>query len=326
MALFGGSKPKGIDTQLLQDILNRGATKQTGIIESAFSQTPQLGKQFRQERQALGQAFETGAQQRAQQFGQQLQQVESPDLVRRAQARAQELAFRNVPAQQEQIREQLAATGGLGRGVAIRALSQPTLQAAQAARDESFQIEQAARERDVTRRQQAIDTVFRTGQGAALQRLGIDQETANVLLQTGRSDILDRAFKLAGIEAGRTQGLLDIEQLRQTQEIARDQAKRARTGQILGGIGSLAGAGIGALVPGGGAVGSLIGSQLGGQLGGFAGGGGAPDLSSALAMLALRRRKSAPKNLDDITGFDQGTSTSGEVLGLAAKNPSQLRF
>jgi hypothetical protein len=290
--LFGG-KPKGIDTQLLQDILTRGTQKQTGLVKSAFAQTPQLSRQFEARRGALGKAFETGSAQRAQQFAQGLQQIESPDFVRQQQARARELAFRDVPAAQQQIREQLAATGGLGRGVAIRALQQPTLQAAQASRDESFRIEQAARQRDINRQQSALSTIFQTGQGAALQRLGIDEATANVLLETGRSDILDRAFKLAGIEAGRTQGLLDIEQLRQTQEIAREQAKQAGKAQLLSTIGSLAGAGLGAFA---GPAGPLIGSQLGGQLGGFAGGGQAPDLSSALTLLALRRRNSPQPN------------------------------
>ena len=289
MPLFG-KKPKGIDTAALQAILNQGADKQRQIIETGFQDVAPLRGEFEQRRQALGQSFEQGANQRAQQFGQQLQQVESPDFVRRQQAKARELAFRGLPAAQQNIREQLAATGGLNRGAAITALSQPVLQAAQAARDESFNIEQAARGRDIARRQAAIQTVFETGQGAALERLGIDRQTANVLLETGRSDILDRAFKIAGIEQGRTQGLLDIEQTRQLQEIARDQAKNASRGALLGGLGSLAGAGLGFGL-GGGAFGGLIGSQLGGQLGSFAG-GGTPDLSGALAALALRRQQS----------------------------------
>ena len=290
MPLFGSSKVPKIDTAALQRILNEGATNQRNIIQSGFDRAAPLLGQFEERRQALGQSFEEGANQRAQQFGRQLQQVESPDFVRRQQARARELAFRGLPAAQQNIREQLAATGGLNRGAAITALSQPVLQASQAARDEAFNIEQAARGRDIARRQTAIDTVFQTGQGAALERLGIDRQTANVLLETGRSDILDRAFKLAGIEAGRTQGLLDIEQTRQLQEIARAQEKNARRGALLGGLGSLAGAGLGFGL-GGGAFGGLIGSQIGGQLGGFAGGGGAPDLSGALAALALRRRQ-----------------------------------
>lgn len=307
MPIFGG-KPKGINTQLLQDILNRGADTQTSIIQSGFDRAAPLAGQFEQRRTQLGRAFEEGANQRAQQFAQGLQNIESPDFVRQQQAKARELAFRNLPAAQQAIRENLAATGGLNRGVAIRALQQPVLQAAQQASDQGFQIQQQAAQRNIARQQQALDTIFNTGQGAALQRLGIDRETADVLLQTGRSDILDRAFKLAGIEAGRTQGLLDIEQLRQTQEIARDQAKRAQTGALLGSLGSLVGAGAGALT--GNPFGAILGSSLGGQLGGLAGGGTQPlDLTGALTALALR-----PRSGSNFTPISQPIAPKGSTL------------
>lgn len=287
--IFGGKKPKGIDTGALLNILNQGAANQRSLVETAFGETPKLLNRFESTSQQLGEAFEKGAQQRAQQFAQGLQQVESPEFVRQQQAKARELAFRNLPTAQQNIREQLAATGGLGRGAAIRALTQPVLQAQQTAADQSFAIQQDAARRDIGRRQTALDTIFRTGQGAALQRLGIDRETAQVLLETGRSDILDRAFKLAGIEAGRTQGLLNVEQLRQQQEVARDQAKRARRGAIAGTLGTLAGAGLGAVA--GGPLGAFVGSQLGGGLGGLAGGGTQPlDLSGLLTLAALRGR------------------------------------
>lgn len=289
MALFG-KKPKGIDTQALQNILNQGATRQTDIINRAFTEAPQITSNFAQTQNQLAEAFESDANRRAQEFGQQLQGVESPDLTRQRIAKSAELAFRNLPAVQQNIREQLAATGGLGRGAAIRALARPTLEASRSASDEAFRIQSAADQRNVERREKALDTIFSTGQAAALTRLGIDRNTARVLLETGRGDILDKAFKLAGIEAGRTQGLLDIEKLRQTQEAAKEAASQARLGQVLSGVGSLAGTGIGFLA-GGGPIGALAGSQIGGQVGGFAGGGGAPDLSGILALLAAQQKK-----------------------------------
>lgn len=302
MALFGGGKPKALDAGALQAILNRGASNQRNLVNQGFGQTPQLSQDFESKRNALGQAFETGANQRAQTFGLQLGQVESPDFVREQQARAREIAFRDLPTAQQNIREQLGATGGLNRGVAIRALAQPTLQAAQASRDAQFQIQQDAARRNIERKEQTIETVFNTGQGAALEKLGIDKETANVLLKTGRADILDRAFALAGIEEGRTQGLLDIEQQRQLSEIAREAEKTRRKGGVFGAIGSLGGAVVGGVLgaklggPAGAVGGASLGSQVGGQLGAAAGGANSQqsNFTSSLALLAAAQRRRQP--------------------------------
>jgi hypothetical protein len=316
MAGFG-KKPKGQDFNLLRDILNRGADTQAGLIKGGFTTTGELGEKFRTERDALGRTFETGANQRAEQFAQGLQQVESPNLVREQQAKARELAFRGLPGTQELIRENLAATGGLNRGAAVRALQQPVLQASQQASDTGFQIQQEANLRNIQRKQIALDTIFNTGQGAALERLGIDRETANVLLETGRSDILDRAFKLAGIEEGRTQGLLNIEQSRQISDIAREQAKRADQAALVKTLTSTAG--------------SIIGSKIGGPIGGAIGkqgGGTVANLGSSL--IAGNRSAGAQSGGQDINTlllmqrlFSQQQSGGGG--GRGAINPSGIQ-
>lgn len=294
MALFGGS-PKGFDTAALQRMIDAAAQTKAGVVRGAFERLPALNKQFGLDRAALGRAFETGENQRAQQFAQGLQQIESPEFVGQQQAKARELAFRDLPAAQQAIRENLAATGGLNRGAAITALQQPVLQASRAASDTGFQIQQEANQRNIARKQLAIETIFSTGQGAALERLGIDRDTANTLFKLGRSDLIDKAMAIAGIEEGRSQGLLDVEMLRQQQGIAKDQARRQQTAQLLSTAGMLGGAALGGFAgPGAGfnPLGGLIGSQLGGSIGGFAGGGGgagqAPDLSSLLTLLAFK--------------------------------------
>lgn len=300
MGLFSKKKTPSFDTGALRAILEQGQTRAKNEINTGFSQSAPLLKQFESSRNALGKAFETGANQRAQTFAQGLQQVESPEFVRQQQAKARELAFRDLPGTQELIREQLGATGGLNRGAAIRALQAPVLQAAQTASDQGFQIQQDAAARDINRRQVALKTIFDTGQGAALERLGIDEQTANTLLKTGRADIIDRAMALAGIEQNRTQGLLDIETLRQQQEIAKAQAKNARRGALLSSVGSLAGAGLGSF---GGPTGALLGSNLGGQLGGLASGGTQPlDLSGILTALTLRRSNQPQQNVFSTQG------------------------
>ena len=119
---FGRKKTPKIDFGKLRNILNLGIDRQRAEIDAGFRQTPLLNEKFRKEREALGRTFETGANQRAQDFARGLQGIESPEFVREQQAQATELAFRNLPAAQQAIRENLAATGGLNRGAAIQAL------------------------------------------------------------------------------------------------------------------------------------------------------------------------------------------------------------
>ena len=59
---------------------------------------------------------------------------------------------------------------------------------------------------------------------------------------------------------------------------------------MISGLSTLLGTGAGMALTGGSPIGAMIGGQMGGQLGGFVGGGAPPDLSSALAMMAMRRQ------------------------------------
>jgi len=290
MALFGGSSKK-MDTGALRNLLMQGLGRQEQVIKGGFRELPQMSEQYEQRQKQAGQAFGEASRAAAQNLAQGLQNVESPDFLRMQQAKSRELAFRDLPAAQQQIRESLAATGGLGRGVAVRALQQPVLQAQQTAADQGFALQEAAMGRDIQRREQALNQIYSTDQGVALQSLGIDQDIARTLLDTGRGDILNRAMQLANVEQQRTQGLLDIETLRQQQEIAADQQKRAQLGAILGTVGSLGGAALGAGLTGGNPYGAAIGSSVGGGLGGLAGGGTQPvDLGSILALRAFQQQ------------------------------------
>jgi len=280
----------GYDAGRLQNILLGGAERQKQQVEGAYRATPLLEQKFRKEQQDIGQGFMDTSKQQALEYGRNLTGIDTADLVKQRQGQAQELAFRNLPAAQQAIRENLAATGGLNRGAAVKALQQPVLQASQQAADTSFAIQAQADAENLARKQQAVENLFSTQQGATLQKLGIDKNTAMYLVEQGRGDILDRASALAGIEGSTTQGLLDIEQRRQQYEAAKESANKAKRAQLYSTLGTAAGAGIGALA--GGPIGMQLGSQFGGQLGGLAGGGQAnlqPGITDLAGLLMARR-------------------------------------
>jgi hypothetical protein len=146
-----------------------------------------------------------------------------------------------LPELQRAARESAAATGGLQRGAAQQALAAPVAQAGQqlgqVAGDIAVQSQQA--------QNQALGQIFQGDQGFELQRLGIDQNTARTLLETGRADILQEAMGLVGVEEQLTTDLLGIEQMRQEAEAARAAAsanrKAALTSSLLGLGGTVAG-------------------------------------------------------------------------------------
>jgi len=292
MGLFGGSS-KGLNTGRMRDMLMSGLGRQEQKVKGGFREASLLDDKFRKEQQGLGQGFVDTSRQQAMDFGRNLENIDTSDMVKQRQAKAQELAFRNLPAAQQALRENLAATGGLNRGAAIRPLQQPVLQASQQAADQAFNIQSQADQDTIARREQALGTLFNTEQGAALQKLGIDEDTARTLMETGRSDVLGRAMQLAGIEGQRTQGLLDIETLAQRQDMAKDAAKRQQKTALLNMLGQGVGAAAGFAA--GGPMGMSVGSQLGGSLGTAAGGGQAnfqPGISDLASLLAARRAAS----------------------------------
>lgn len=141
---------------------------------------------------------------------------------------AQEQTFRQLPQVQQAIRESLAGTGGLGRGYAVTELAKAPLQAAQNLSDLTKELAIAGGDRKAA----ALDRVYQTNSGAALNKLGIDRDTAQMLLETGRSDILTQAAQALGIEDQLAEDLFGIEQLKLGQGIAQSSADNANRQSI----------------------------------------------------------------------------------------------
>lgn len=157
---------------------------------------------------------------------------------------AQEQTFRQLPQVQQAIRESLAGTGGLGRGYAVTELAKAPLQAAQNLSDLTQELAIAGGDRKAA----ALDRVYQTNSGAALNKLGIDRDTAQMLLETGRSDILTQAAQALGIEDQLAEDLFGIQQLAMGQGFARNAAENENrqniTNALVGIGGNLIGRGI----------------------------------------------------------------------------------
>lgn len=285
----GGSNIPGYDTAKLNDIVNQGYTKRKNLLEGAFSDLPQFGQNYSKTATGNEQTFSNANLGAAEDYQKGLAGLgdEQKAANELSVAANREQNFRQVPEVERRIRDIVGATIGFGSGAAAPQLAAPTLNAAQQSGDFQNQLEVNRLNEAGANRKEGLGAVFSAKQQNALNKLGIDQETAQMLLDTGRSDVLNKALQLSGLEGENAQSLLDIEQLRQSQDIAKAQADaKARAGR-LGAITSLIGTGAGAFF---GPTGALIGNQIGNTVGG--GGGGGND--ALLAAILARQKAKAP--------------------------------
>lgn len=221
--LFGkqGGGPSPINTRPLNDTVARGRDEQQNIIRNLRSQlqpiTDRFGTQLQEtlaatqgKREALGNKFRADVEAGLNREGSQLFRTLS------------EQALRNVPAIQNQLRETLAATGGLQRGSANVALSQPLLDAnaaiTQGAQDIALQNQQFLN--------QNLQRTFELDDNFLQQELGINRDVLIQALNSGREDLIQEATLLLDEAQQRQADLLGIDQFAISGQIAQDAAKR----------------------------------------------------------------------------------------------------
>ena len=218
----GGSSPS-FNTQELKNTATSGAEKKKKLISGIKPQTDPLSTEFQaankmateqaqQRRRALADKFMGDVQKGQSQFGQ--AQFD----------KAKQQVLGALPELQRAARENAAATGGLKRGAAAEMVQRPVTEAAAtlgtAAGDIALQSQIAS--------QNALDKVFTGDRAFELERLGIDRATAQTLLDAGRTDILQEALGLVGVEDQLTTDLLGIEQMRMEAEAAKEAGKAQR--------------------------------------------------------------------------------------------------
>lgn len=319
-----GRATENANTQ--RDLLNKDLEKRRAIQASL---SPKLA--------SANQAFQTGINNQSQalndrneaaltQFGTDVSKLNESDVAANAAAAntAQERAFRTLPAQQQLIRESLAANGLSRTGSAARQLSAPVTNAARMVNDYSTDLENN-RLANVSRRGEAIATAgLDTRKQVALQRMGLDAATIKYLNSIGRQDLVDEASNLAGLSQEEAGGLSDISQnltdtlnqtdiARQQQAQAQAQARNAKKGGIIRSLTGLAGTGIGAFF--GGPLGASIGGQIGQTAGGLA--TGQESYFDPTLLYALNNRQNVVRSLSGGRSYNPNANPYGS-RGLPA--------
>lgn len=302
----GKSKVPSLDTGALERIRADSEAKKKSLITGLRPGLQPFSTQFQTQRADLSRQIPTTTENTIGQYRTDLAGVGAQEKAagNLATQNFREQSFRDVPELQRSIRESLGGSGLLQNAAAASTLARPTLEANRAARDFESQTAQNQIQNEASRQTGLASTGFNARTSAMKDKLGLDKETIDYLTSIGRTDLIDEANNLLGVEEQAGADKLGIEQARQANEMAKAAANASRRSGVLSSLGSLAGAGIGAF---GGPMGVALGSQLGGMAGNFAGGGSGGTFDPTLLYAMSQRQPSNRANV--VRSLSGGRST-----------------
>jgi hypothetical protein len=216
-------KRGGVDTAPLTNIVNSSGDEQRSIIGSLKPKLQPLTDQYQsnvngavdkaqEDRASTNNAFLSSLRdKRSQMADEDMNQAKTHIL-------------QGVQPAQDAIREQLSGSGvGLQGGAAFKALSQPVL-------DANKQIGDYANNLDLTNRQAEISAMDKvnTGDNSFIaQKLGIDKDTYDTVMNSGRQDLINEMNGYLQEAQQREADKLGIAQFGMTGNMAADSANRA---------------------------------------------------------------------------------------------------
>lgn len=241
-------KPKGVGfTPNIQPQLNEldaSAKKQSDLATALTPKLAALNAPYQQNRHDTGVDFQNESREASNKFLEDIGQSSdklgenlSQTLMRRTMA--------SQPAMQQQLRESLAATGGLHRGAADQAFMQQGQQMA----SQLFEGNQDIINQQMKSREDAMKMAYSVDQNLIADRLGIDQDTLAQIYASGRQDLIQEANSLLGIEQTRSAGTLSALGFKDSAELAKASANATAQNQftnaLLGLGGQIAGSAMG---------------------------------------------------------------------------------
>jgi len=270
LGIGGGSVP-GIDAGALQRINQQNLLRQKNIIQGLNPSLQPLTESYKTQREALSGALMPQAEQQLTSFGKDLAGIGGLEKQQGQQLASnfREQQFQNVPALQSAIREAVGSSGRTGNAAAASAVANPVIDAAVASRNLESQLGQQQLQNEINRKTGFAETGFNTRGKALEDKFGLDTGTIDYLTSIGRGDLINEANSLLGAESQYGANELSIEQARQQNAIAQAQAKNDQRANLISGLATVGGAGLGFGL-GGGALGAALGGQLGGTFGNIA--------------------------------------------------------
>lgn len=241
--LFGQKSQPNLDIGPLLDTIRRSKSKQNQIATNLPGQLAPLGGQLK--------TGVTGAETAATDASRAAASNYLAETGKTTDAQGQELTdilrqrvLGNAPAEDQQLREELAATGGLERGGANAAFEKLAAERAGNIAQGQSQIELAAQ----AAKQDALTKIYAMDESMIQNKLGIDRDTLVALYDSGRQDLINEANSLLGIESNATGQELSAQEALLNDQLASGTAESAQRAdiynQLIGAGGTIAGYGL----------------------------------------------------------------------------------
>lgn len=188
-------KAKAPDYSGVMRELDASGARQRDITASVRPQTTTLNNKFGTDANSLTAALQSKSQAMGREYIRDAGSA-STNLGNNLADTLKQRVLRNTPELQRSLREGMAASGGLNRGAVGAGMSRVAVGQAQelgsGLRDISAQ--------ELAAKNKAIDTVFNTDQDTLRTATGLDYQTLQKLLDSGRTDIITEAANLLDSE------------------------------------------------------------------------------------------------------------------------------
>ena len=239
-AIAGATKkkkePPQADVTGLLNQINVGKQRQSDIAANAYGQLPGKAEQYKTDVGIELTAAEDAARQKSQQFLSDIGKDTTLQGKKLSDILAQRVLERQ-PELQKQMRNAVAGTGGLQRGAAVIGGEQL---ATQASKDISTGNEDIALQQQEAMNQ-AKEKVFNLDQGLVQQRLGINKDMLTALFDIGRTDLINEAMTMLGIEQNAQTESLAVQGFQTNQDLASrmaaaEAANKSKSDLLSGGI------------------------------------------------------------------------------------------
>lgn len=245
-SIFGKKKIPNYDISRINALLTHGGEEQRNIIGELRPETEKQLGQFRTDI--------TGAQDRARadqetSRGRLLSELDpvTSRLLRSQTDQLKRTTFGAIPEAQQATREALAASGGLGRGVAAEQLARVPLEASRQFAEGAAGLQQES----LRTQQDALQNLQSQESQLIAKNLGIDESTYNTILSTGNSALINELNALVDESKRRNEGLINAEMFRQSGNVAAASADAANRQAIFSSLTGLGGTVAGLGLPSG---------------------------------------------------------------------------
>jgi len=257
---MGKSSGPGVDVQPQFQQINDSANKQSSLATGLKNNVLNSGQNYKAE--AMGNADRSDATARAS-SSQFLDDIgkSSDRLGENLSSALYRRTMQAQPAQNDALREQLAATGGLNRGSADSAFIKQSADTS----SKLFEGNQDIVNNTLDARIGATEKAYDYDQNLIQNRLGVDQDILAKVYASGDAALIREAEQLLGVEETRKGDTLDAMGFKQSADMAKANADANRKTEMLSSLLKVGGTVAGAAF--GGPPGAAIGGSLGGAVG-----------------------------------------------------------